>query len=101
MGFKTTRHVDYNGKPHPAGKPIKFTADEEGAKARNGLLALVPPAIEGNGADAPGAKPLDKINKEELRAVAEAEEVELPDGATVAQMIEAIKAKRAEQDGDA
>lgn len=64
MGYKTTRHVTYDGKPYPAGKPITFADDDAGRTAREQLLALAPPAIEGG-----DAKPLEKMTKAERATV--------------------------------
>lgn len=89
MGYKTTRHVSFDGKDYPPGKAISF--GEGDAAACEQLLALVPPAIEGD-----ATKPLEKLPKAELAAIGEEEGVTFPDGATQAQMVEAIKAGRAE-----
>lgn len=88
MGYKTTRDVHYNGKLHPSGKTISFRDGDE--DVRDQLLALSPPAIEGE-----AEKQLERMTKGDLARIAEAESIELADGATQAQMVDAIKAARA------
>lgn len=90
MPFKTTREVQYDGKTIAAGRPITFTDDADGEDARDQLLNLDPPAIIGA-----EAKPLERMSKPELQQVGDDEGVAFPDNPTQAQMVDAIKAKRA------
>jgi len=91
MPYKTTREVTYNDKVYAEGRLIVFTDDAAGETARDQLLALDPPAIVST-----DAKPLERMAKPELQVIGEDEGVTFPDNSTQAQMVDAIKAKRAE-----
>lgn len=90
MGFVATRNINIGA--YDKGDPIDTSDFSE--RALDQLLDLG--AIEHDGKEDAGAaeKPLAKMNKAELTAVAKAEGVEIPAGATNAAIVTAIEAKR-------
>lgn len=100
MGYRAVHHVNFNKKLYEPGAAITFGEGDE--KARADLLAAgailagkgasAAPDSSGDGAD---EKPLGKLNKAELTAIAEAEGVTIAEGETNKAIVQAIEAARA------
>lgn len=99
MGYKTTTNVLFNGRDLAAGKPIRFTEEQEADRiALLGCGAIEEAASRDD--DEPG-EDLDRMKRDDLVALAAKEGATHEEKATKAAIIVAIegaRAKKAEAD---